>query len=100
MTPAVEVVDVGKRFRRSADRRTTLKELIVRGKSRHVDEFWALREVSLNIPKGSVYGIVGHNVHRSQEYRYPWTSGALLRGRKQRRKPERDERSVRYHLPA
>ena len=23
-------------------------------------------------------GIVGHNVHRSQEYRYPWTSGALL----------------------
>ena len=23
-------------------------------------------------------GIVGHNVHRSQEYRYPWTPGALL----------------------
>ncbi len=23
-------------------------------------------------------GIVGHNVHRSQEYRYPWESGALL----------------------
>ena len=23
-------------------------------------------------------GIVGHNVHRSQEYRYPWARGALL----------------------
>src|SRR6185436_2401184 len=23
-------------------------------------------------------GIVGHNVHKSQEYRYPWARGALL----------------------
>jgi hypothetical protein len=23
-------------------------------------------------------GIVGHNMHKSQEYRYPWPSGALL----------------------
>jgi hypothetical protein len=23
-------------------------------------------------------GIVGHNVHRSEEYRYPWPPGALL----------------------
>jgi lipopolysaccharide transport system ATP-binding protein len=59
--PAIVVSGVGKRFRRSADRRTTLKELIVRGPSRHVDEFWALRDVSLEVPKGSVYGIVGHN---------------------------------------
>jgi lipopolysaccharide transport system ATP-binding protein len=58
---AIEVAGVGKRFRRSADRRTSLKELIVRGRSRHVEDFWALRDVSLAIPKGSVYGIVGHN---------------------------------------
>jgi ABC-type polysaccharide/polyol phosphate transport system ATPase subunit len=58
---AIEVAGAGKRFRRSADRRTSLKELIVRGRSRHVEEFWALRDVSLAIPKGSVYGVVGHN---------------------------------------
>jgi ABC-2 type transport system ATP-binding protein/lipopolysaccharide transport system ATP-binding protein len=58
---AVEIDDVGKRFRRSADRRTSLKELIVRGRSRHVEDFWALRHVSLSVPRGSVYGVVGHN---------------------------------------
>lgn len=34
-----------------------------------------------NVPRRMMVshnGIVGHNVHRSQEYRYPWTPGALL----------------------
>jgi lipopolysaccharide transport system ATP-binding protein len=58
---AVEVEDVGKRFRRHADRRSTLKELIVRGRAKQVDDFWALRDVSLTIPRGTVYGLIGHN---------------------------------------
>lgn len=58
---AVEVQGVGKRFRRSRDRRSTLKEVLVRGRSRQVDDFWALRDVSVEIPKGAVYGLVGHN---------------------------------------
>jgi ABC-2 type transport system ATP-binding protein/lipopolysaccharide transport system ATP-binding protein len=57
----VEVVGVGKRFRRHSDRRGTLKELLVRGRPRQVDDFWALRDVSLAVPKGSVYGFIGHN---------------------------------------
>lgn len=58
---AVEINSVGKRFRRHADRRSTLKELLVRGRSKPGDDFWALRDVSLAIPKGSVYGLIGHN---------------------------------------
>ncbi len=58
---AVELVDVGKRFRRMRDRRSSLKELVVRGRAKQADEFWAARNISLNIPKGSVYGLIGHN---------------------------------------
>lgn len=58
---AVELRDVSKRFRRLRDRRTTLKERIVRGRATHVEDFWALRDVSLSVPKGSVFGLVGHN---------------------------------------
>ena len=59
--PAIETLGLGKRFRRHSDRRGTLKELFVRGRSRHVDEFWAVRDVSITVPKGSVYGVMGHN---------------------------------------
>ena len=60
-TPAVELRGVGKRFQRHADRRSTLKERIVRGRSQQTQDFWAVRDVSLAIPRGSVYGIIGHN---------------------------------------
>ncbi len=58
---AVEVSAVGKRFRRHADRRGTLKELLVRGRAKQVEDFWALRDVSLTVPQGTVYGLIGHN---------------------------------------
>jgi lipopolysaccharide transport system ATP-binding protein len=58
---AIELTDLSKRFRLMRDRRTTLKELVVRGKARQVNDFWAVRDVSLAIPKGSVFGLVGHN---------------------------------------
>jgi lipopolysaccharide transport system ATP-binding protein len=58
---AIELVGVSKRFRLMRDRRSTLKELVVRGRARDVEDFWAVRDVSLSIPKGSVYGLVGHN---------------------------------------
>ena len=59
--PAVELVGVGKRFRRHTDRRNSLKERIVRGRARNPEDFWAVRDISLTIPKGSVYGLIGHN---------------------------------------
>ena len=58
---AVELQGVGKRFLRHADRRNTLKERIVRGRARNTQDFWAVRDVNVQIPTGSVYGLIGHN---------------------------------------
>lgn len=46
-----------KRYPRPADR---LKELLLPGKCR-ADEFWALQNVNLDVPKGQTLGIVGRN---------------------------------------
>ncbi|MEP0752684.1 ABC transporter ATP-binding protein [Trichocoleus sp. Lan] len=46
-----------KRYERPVDR---LKELLLPGKSR-ADEFWALRDINLEVPKGQALGIVGRN---------------------------------------
>ena len=58
---AVDVRNVGKRFLRHTDRRSSLKERIVRGRAKNAEDFWAVRDVSLQIPTGSVYGLIGHN---------------------------------------
>ncbi len=58
---AIEVADVSKRFVRQADRRTSLKERVMRGRAKNTQEFWAVKDATFNIPKGSVYGIIGHN---------------------------------------
>ena len=58
---AVDLSGVGKRFMRHTDRRNSLKERIVRGRARSTEDFWAVRNLSLQIPKGSVYGLIGHN---------------------------------------
>ena len=58
---AVDIKAVGKRFKRHVDRRNSIKERMVRGRSRRPEDFWAVRDISLTIPKGSVYGLIGHN---------------------------------------
>jgi ABC-type polysaccharide/polyol phosphate transport system ATPase subunit len=58
---AVDLQGVGKRFMRHTDRRNSIKERIVRGRARNPEDFWAVRDVTLRIPKGSVYGLIGHN---------------------------------------
>lgn len=58
---AIETHDLSKRFLRHVDRRRSLKERIVRGKPRNTEDFWALRNVNLQVPKGGVFGLIGHN---------------------------------------
>jgi lipopolysaccharide transport system ATP-binding protein len=58
---AISVRDVSKVFRLQSDRRTNLKERFVRGAARDEDQFWALRDISFEVPRGSTYGLIGHN---------------------------------------
>jgi ABC-2 type transport system ATP-binding protein/lipopolysaccharide transport system ATP-binding protein len=61
--PAIEVRSVRKKFRVAQDRRTNVKEALVRRRGRgpkHRD-FWAIDDVSLTIPRGSTFGLIGHN---------------------------------------
>lgn len=61
MNVAVEIADVSKRFRLYDRRRTSLKERLLHGGRGSFDDFWALRDVSLEITEGSTVGILGHN---------------------------------------
>lgn len=60
--PAVRLTDVSKKFILRSERRDSLKERAVRGRVRSKkEEFWALRDASFEVPKGSCFGLVGHN---------------------------------------
>lgn len=57
---AISLTNISKSFKcytRPADR---LKDLLLPGKSK-ANEFWALRDVNLEVPKGQTLGIVGRN---------------------------------------
>jgi len=67
MTPAIEVLNVSKVYRRYAQKRqfATLKSAILDGTLigdlKPEDTFQALRGVSLSVPKGCTYGVIGRN---------------------------------------
>ena len=62
---AVRLEGVAKRFRLYRDRQVrTVKDLFVRGRSWGLfsgEEMWALRDVSLVLPRGRMVGIIGSN---------------------------------------
>jgi len=60
---AIEVREVGKKFRVANDRRTNVKEALVRRRGRGAKhrDFWAVDDVSITIPRGSTFGLIGHN---------------------------------------
>ncbi len=58
---AVTVDGVSKSFRLYKDRNQSLKAALLRGGRATYDEFWALKDVSFEIPKGSTFGLIGEN---------------------------------------
>lgn len=65
MKNAVEIHNVSMRFNLARERVDNLKEWVVRklkfNKPTVVDEFWALRDITFDIPKGDSFAIVGSN---------------------------------------
>lgn len=59
--PAVVVDDVSKRFRLYHERNQSLKVALMRGRRAEVEEFWALRNVSLEVQPGTTFGLIGEN---------------------------------------
>jgi ABC-2 type transport system ATP-binding protein len=58
--PAIEVDDLSKRFRVFRDKPTSLKQRLLSSRSR-AEDFWALRDVALDVGEGSTLGLIGHN---------------------------------------
>jgi ABC-2 type transport system ATP-binding protein len=58
---SVEVDHVTKTFRRHHERATSLKQFITGGRRRNFDDFVALDDVSFNVRRGEVFGVIGHN---------------------------------------
>ena len=57
---AISLKNVSKCFRRYPRPVDRLKEMLLPGKP-HSEEFWALRDIDLEIPKGSTFGLIGRN---------------------------------------
>jgi lipopolysaccharide transport system ATP-binding protein len=59
--PAVVVEGVSKRFRLYKERNASLKSALMRGRASIYEEFWAVRDVSFQVPRGSTLGLIGRN---------------------------------------
>ena len=58
---AVSVEDVSKRFRLYHERNQSLKAALMRKRRAVVEEFWALQDVSFEVPEGTTFGLIGEN---------------------------------------
>ena len=58
---SVEVDHVTKAFRRHHERATSLKQFVTGGRRRNYDDFVALDDVSFDVRRGEVFGVIGHN---------------------------------------
>jgi len=60
-TTAVRVDHVGKSFRLYRERNQTIKSAVMRRRTSVHEDFWALRDVSFDVPQGSTFGLIGSN---------------------------------------
>ncbi len=61
MAFAVEVVGVTKRFRLYHEKYSSLKERMIHFGRIPYEDFWALRDINLEIQEGETVGLIGHN---------------------------------------
>lgn len=59
--PAISVEQLWKQFRLYYDKNQYLKTAILQGRRAKYEEFWALKDVSFEVPEGSTFGIIGSN---------------------------------------
>ena len=57
----VEVANIWKKFYIYQDQAKSLKERIIFWGRQRTEEFWALKNISLTVPKGATMGIMGRN---------------------------------------
>ena len=58
---AVSVDHVSKSFRMYHERNQTIKSAIMRGRTSVHEDFWALNDVTFDVPTGSTFGLIGSN---------------------------------------
>ena len=58
---SIFVDGVSKTFKLYSERRSSLKERVVKRGGARFEEFYALRDVSLEIEQGTTFGLIGHN---------------------------------------
>lgn len=58
---AVNVEDLGKKFRLYHERNQSIKSAVMRGRTSVHEDFWALRHTSFEVPEGSTFGLIGSN---------------------------------------
>ncbi|MFM7964146.1 MAG: ABC transporter ATP-binding protein [Actinomycetota bacterium] len=60
-TPAISVEGVWKNFRLYHERNRYIKAAMLRGRRARYEEFWALQDISLDVPRGATVGVIGSN---------------------------------------
>jgi ABC-type polysaccharide/polyol phosphate transport system ATPase subunit len=61
VTEAIRVEDVSKQYRLYHERNQSLKAALMRRARVRYEEFWALRDVSFDVPEGSTFALIGEN---------------------------------------
>lgn len=58
---AVRVDNVSKSFRMYHERNQTIKSAVMRGRTSVHEDFWALKDITFDVPVGSTFGLIGSN---------------------------------------